>query len=79
MIVPANSSVRQTFMGGFEMVDSLLFIGYDVDVQLNDEIYDEQQEDWWVVVERPNSYQNPSTWDTEGDHQQVRIERKQIT
>lgn len=65
-------------MGGIEMVDSLLFISYDADVQVNDEIYDEDKAEWWVVVERPLKFQNPSTWAEEGDHQQVRIERKAI-
>ena len=78
LIAPANSGVRQTFMGGFEMVESLLFIGFDVDVQLNDEVYDEQIGDWWVVVERPLKFQNPTDWESGGDHQQVRIERRPI-
>lgn len=77
MIVPATSKTVQSFAGNIEMVDSMLFIGYDVDVQMNDEIYDEGKDEWWVVTERPLKYDNPSTW--ENDHQQCVIVRKPIT
>ena len=77
MIVPAGSGLRQNFMGGVEMLDSMLFIGYDTDIQAKDEIYDEGKEEWWVVREPPIKYESPSDWSP--DHQQCIIDRKIIT
>jgi len=58
-----------TFMGSVPSSKTVLFIGYDADVKLGDEITDDVTGTVYVVVEPPVLFQNPTTW--ENDHQQV--------
>ena len=68
---------RDTFMGPAESNKTVLFIGWDADVQLGDEITNDDTSEVYVVVQPPVKFPNPT--DFSNDHQQVILNRQPIS
>lgn len=58
-----------TFLGPGDTSKYVMFIGFDADVKLGDEITNDTTGDVFIVFEPPQHWQNPRSW--ENDHQQV--------
>lgn len=66
----------QTVMGPADTSKFVLFIGWDADVQLGDEITNDASGEVYVVMEPPSKFDNPNTW--EHDHQQIIIRQRPV-
>jgi len=66
-----------TFMGPAETGKTILFIGYDADVQMGDEITNDATSEKYVAVEPPVKFQRPT--DFSNDHQQVILRKQPIS
>ena len=67
-----NSYPMETFMGPADSSKYLLFVGYDADVKLGDEITNDVSGIKYAVIETPVHYENPQTF--QPDHQQIVIQ-----
>lgn len=73
---PIVANTQDTFMGPAEVNKWLLFVTYDADVQLGDEITDDDTAEVFIVVEPPQKFKRPSDWSN--DHQQIQLMRKPV-
>ena len=78
LIAPwSPGELRETFMGPAEVSQTVVFLAYEADVRLGDEVTDDDTGAVYVVVQPPVKYQRPTDWSK--DHQQVIVRQKPVS